>query len=110
MLKLAEADPALARPILPGMPDLMAEVAFAVEHEQARTIADVLLRRTRIGLTSASSLDSAESVAGVAAADGSETRLVAGRDAPSARRLGRDGPRRGTEPRAVRRSLSGPLH
>ena len=71
VLKLAEADPALAEPVLPGMPDLMAEVAFAVEHEQARTIADVLLRRTRLGLTAASSLDSADSVAGVAAVMGS---------------------------------------
>ncbi len=66
VLHLAAADPDLARPILPGMPDLMAEVVFAVEKEQARSVADVLLRRTRIGLTSASSLSSAESVRGVA--------------------------------------------
>lgn len=62
VLSLAAADPKLAQPILPGMPDLMAEVVFAVEQEQARSVADVLLRRSRIGLTSASSLASAESV------------------------------------------------
>ena len=61
------------------MPDLMAEVAFAVEYEQARTVADVLLRRTRIGLTSASSLDSADSVREVAALMGNATRLDEGR-------------------------------
>ena len=71
VLKLAEDDPVLAEPVLPGMPDLMAEVAFAAEYEQARTVADVLLRRTRLGLTAASSLDSAESVARVAATMGS---------------------------------------
>jgi glycerol-3-phosphate dehydrogenase len=32
------------------MPDLMAEVVVAARHEQARTVADVLLRRTRLGL------------------------------------------------------------
>jgi glycerol-3-phosphate dehydrogenase len=67
VLKLTEAEPGLARPILPGMPDLLAEVAFATEVEQARNVDDVLLRRTRIGLTSASSLNSADSVSDVAA-------------------------------------------
>jgi glycerol-3-phosphate dehydrogenase len=70
VLGLAGTDPALAEPVLEGMPDLMAEVAFAVEHEQARSIADVLLRRTRLGLTAASSLGSADSVAGVASVMG----------------------------------------
>ena len=40
-------------PILDGMPDLMAEVVQAVRREQARTVGDVLLRRTRLGLTAA---------------------------------------------------------
>jgi len=70
VLKLAEADPELARPILPGMPDLMAEVAFATEFEQARNIDDVLLRRTRIGLTSACSFSTSESVGDVASVMG----------------------------------------
>ena len=67
VIALAEQDTDLARPIVAGMPDLMAEVVFAVDNEQARSVADVLLRRTRLGITAASSLDSAEAVAGVAA-------------------------------------------
>ncbi|MFA9399812.1 MAG: FAD-dependent oxidoreductase [Acidobacteriota bacterium] len=66
VLAMAAADPALARPIVPGRPDLMAEVMVAVELEQAGTLADVLLRRTRLGLTAASSLDSADAVKDVA--------------------------------------------
>ncbi len=66
VLDLARADPALAEPILPGRHDLMAEVVVAVNLEQARSLADVLLRRTRLGLTAASSLDSVEAVGGLA--------------------------------------------
>jgi glycerol-3-phosphate dehydrogenase len=43
----------LAQPILPGMPDLLAEAAFSARREQARSVSDVLLRRTRLGLTAA---------------------------------------------------------
>ena len=38
------------------MPDLLAEATFAARREQARSVADVLLRRTRLGLTAARSL------------------------------------------------------
>ncbi len=40
----------LAQPILPELPDLLAEAVHAARSEQARTVADVLLRRTRLGL------------------------------------------------------------
>jgi glycerol-3-phosphate dehydrogenase len=40
----------LAHVILSGVPDLLAEAAFAARHEQARSVGDVLLRRTRLGL------------------------------------------------------------
>jgi glycerol-3-phosphate dehydrogenase len=50
VLKICAADPGLTRPIVEGMPDLLAEVVVAARHEQARTVADVLLRRTRLGL------------------------------------------------------------
>jgi glycerol-3-phosphate dehydrogenase len=43
----------LAQPILPGMPDLLAEAVFSARREQARSVTDVLLRRTRLGLTAA---------------------------------------------------------
>ncbi|OJU95295.1 MAG: hypothetical protein BGO23_05380 [Solirubrobacterales bacterium 67-14] len=62
VIRLAQADPELAKPIVEGMPDLMAEAQIAIEFEQARSLADVLLRRTRLGLTAASSLATAESV------------------------------------------------
>jgi glycerol-3-phosphate dehydrogenase len=49
---LAEASghPELARPVIDGLPDLLAEARYAAAHEQARTVGDVLLRRTRLGL------------------------------------------------------------
>ena len=53
VLDVAESDPALAKPILDGHPDLLAEAVIAARAEQARSVADVLLRRTRLGLLSA---------------------------------------------------------
>jgi glycerol-3-phosphate dehydrogenase len=45
-----EIDPELAAPVVPGGPHSLAELAFAVEHEGALEAADLLDRRTRIGL------------------------------------------------------------
>ncbi len=59
------ADPA-------GHPDLLAEVVIAARDEQARSVADVLLRRTRLGLVAASELREAEPVARVAEVLGGE--------------------------------------
>jgi len=59
-------------PVLDGMPDLMAEVVHAVRREQARSVGDVLLRRTRLGLTAARPLlasDAPERVAALVAAE-----------------------------------------
>jgi len=53
VLRLAATEAALARRISPELPDLAAEVAFAADHEQAHTVGDVLLRRTRLGLLDA---------------------------------------------------------
>jgi glycerol-3-phosphate dehydrogenase len=50
VLGLTAENPELTAPIVPGMPDLLAEAPFAARHEQARTVGDVLLRRTRLGL------------------------------------------------------------
>ena len=44
-------DADLAEPLSPHHPDIGAQVVYAVEREGARTPADVLLRRTPIGLT-----------------------------------------------------------
>jgi len=46
----------LAQPIVAGLPDLLAEVALAARHEQARSIGDAMLRRTRLGLLAAREL------------------------------------------------------
>ena len=56
VLRLAAAAPQLAARISPELPDIAAEAAFAVGHEQARSLADVLLRRTRLGLLDARAL------------------------------------------------------
>jgi len=56
VLALATERGELAQPILPGRPDLMAEAAYAASREQARSVGDVLLRRTRLGLTAARAL------------------------------------------------------
>ena len=72
VLRVAAAEPELARPIVAGMPDLMAEVAIAARLEQARSVGDVLLRRTRLGLLAAPQLRAADDVRPVAAALGAE--------------------------------------
>jgi glycerol-3-phosphate dehydrogenase len=46
----------LAQPIVPGLPDLLAEAVHAARREQARGTADVLLRRTRLGLLAANQI------------------------------------------------------
>ena len=53
VLRLAAVDPTLAHRISPGLPDIAAEAAYAAGHEQAHTVGDVLLRRTRLGLLDA---------------------------------------------------------
>ncbi len=64
VLALAADRGELAQPIVAGLPDLLAEVAQAARQEQARSIGDVLLRRTRLGLLAARELTDAEPAAG----------------------------------------------
>ncbi|MBJ7347834.1 MAG: glycerol-3-phosphate dehydrogenase/oxidase [Thermoleophilaceae bacterium] len=76
VLELAAQDPQLGLRIVPDMPDRLAEVVIAVRREQARSISDVLLRRTRLGLLAARDLvglgHPAEPVESVAALMGRE--------------------------------------
>jgi glycerol-3-phosphate dehydrogenase len=72
VLEIARSDPKLAQPIAPGRPDLLAEVVLAARLEQARSVADVLLRRTRLGILAAPELRSAKAVRPVADALGAE--------------------------------------
>ncbi|HEX6229442.1 MAG TPA: glycerol-3-phosphate dehydrogenase/oxidase [Solirubrobacterales bacterium] len=72
VLDLAWKDPKLAAPIVEGRPDLLAEAAIAARSEQARSVADVLLRRTRLGVLAAPQLRTAEAARPVAEAMGGE--------------------------------------
>jgi glycerol-3-phosphate dehydrogenase len=72
VLRLAAERPELAAPMVEGQPDLLAEAVIAAGAEQARSVADVLLRRTRLALLAAPQLRTAESVAPIAAALGEE--------------------------------------
>jgi glycerol-3-phosphate dehydrogenase len=72
VLDLAWQDPKLAEPIVPRRPDLLAEVAIAARFEQARSVADLLLRRTRLGILAAPQLREADAARPVAEALGAE--------------------------------------
>ena len=72
VLDLCAEEPELAAPIVPGHPDLMAELVIAARREQARSVADVLLRRTRLGLLAAPELRDGDRVAAVAGRLGAE--------------------------------------
>lgn len=60
LIAMISSNRTLAEPIVPGLPDLVGEVVFAARREQARSIADVLLRRTRLGLIAARELVGSE--------------------------------------------------
>ena len=65
---LAEQDPELAVPMHPRLPYLMCEVAWAVRREMARSLEDVLSRRTRaLVLDARAALECAPAVARVIA-------------------------------------------
>src|SRR5205814_5183228 len=69
VLELAASDDRLARRIVPELPDLLAEAPFAARHEQATALADVLLRRTRLGILDARPLCAPDSEAARAVAE-----------------------------------------
>jgi glycerol-3-phosphate dehydrogenase len=73
VLAIAAQRGELAQPVVEGQPDLLAEVVHAARNEQARTVGDVLLRRTRLGLVAARD---------VAARDGAIAARVAAAMAP----------------------------
>jgi glycerol-3-phosphate dehydrogenase len=68
--RLAADDPDLAAPLVPGLPYLRAEARYAVQDEMARTLDDVLSRRTRARLLARdASADAAAAVAALIAPD-----------------------------------------
>ena len=65
---IAATDPALARPLgVTG--EILAEVAYAARHEMARTLADIMMRRTGFGTLGNPGDDVIGKVASVAAAE-----------------------------------------
>jgi glycerol-3-phosphate dehydrogenase len=73
VLELCVEKPELGAPIVEGRPDLLVEALVAARFEQARTVADVLLRRTRLGLLAGRRLlHEEDAVKRVAQAMGSE--------------------------------------
>jgi glycerol-3-phosphate dehydrogenase len=80
VLALAAERGELAQPIVSGLPDILAEAVLAARHEQARSIGDVLLRRTRLGLLAARELTPRPEVEGTAS--------VANADAGPVQRVG----------------------
>jgi glycerol-3-phosphate dehydrogenase len=91
----------LAEPIVPGHPDLMAEVVIAARHEQARSVADVLLRRTRLALVAEPGLRDGERVEAVATALGTELGWSPSRTADEIEAWGRVAEAEGLDPSRV---------
>jgi glycerol-3-phosphate dehydrogenase len=89
VLRIAADRPELAGPIVPGQPDLLAEVVQAARREQARSVGDVLLRRTRLGILAARGLADGPA-AGVAAVLGAELGWDEARTAAEADRFGEE--------------------
>lgn len=50
LLAMVEADPSLGEPLVAGLAHIRAEAVYAARHEMARTVDDVLSRRTRARL------------------------------------------------------------
>jgi glycerol-3-phosphate dehydrogenase len=98
VLELGEGRPELTRPIVAGQPDMLAEVVVAARREQARSVADVLLRRTRLGLLAAPQLRTAESVTPVASAIGHELGWDADRVRAEAERWPQEAEAEGIDP------------
>ena len=75
-------DPDLALPVVPGLPYVKAEAVWAVRHEMARSVDDVLSRRTRARLLARdASAAAADDVANLLAAELGWTAAEAAADA-----------------------------
>jgi glycerol-3-phosphate dehydrogenase len=68
VLDLARDRPELLQPVVEGLPYLAAEVVYAARHEMARTVEDVMARRTRAAIQRGrQAADAAGAVAGLLA-------------------------------------------
>ena len=105
VLRLAEVEPELGRRLSPELPDIAAEASFAAAHEQARSLGDVLLRRTRLGVARRASAGRVQSRrrARRGAGDGLGARLGRRPRRARAGRVAGAGPRGGSRARRHRR-------
>jgi glycerol-3-phosphate dehydrogenase len=72
VLAIAAERGELAQPIVADMPDLLAESVYAARREQALSLSDVLMRRTRLGLLAGRALLEGDTLDRVASATGGE--------------------------------------
>jgi glycerol-3-phosphate dehydrogenase len=101
VLDLCEQRSELARPIVPGHPDLLAEVVIAARREQARSVGDVLLRRTRLGLVAAPELRERDATLAVARLLGEELGWSDSRVAAEQEEWGRVAAAEGLDPAGI---------
>ncbi|MDQ3758353.1 MAG: hypothetical protein M3331_00180, partial [Actinomycetota bacterium] len=101
LLRLAGEDEALMQPIAGGMPDILAEALVAARFEQARSVGDVLLRRTRLGILAAPELRTEEAVRPVAQVLGTELGWSEKEVASSAKAWLREAEAEGIDPAAA---------
>ena len=66
VLAMIEKDPSLGEPLVAGLPYLKAEAVYAARYEMARTVDDVLARRTRARLLARDAADDAAARGGPA--------------------------------------------
>lgn len=62
LLRLIDAAPDLAQPIVSGLPDIKAQVVYAVQSEMAYTLSDICRRRTMLSLQANYGLDALEAI------------------------------------------------
>jgi glycerol-3-phosphate dehydrogenase len=63
VLEYVSLEKRLGQPVSPGFPDILAQIKFAVEKEEALTLSDFMLRRSDIGLGPSQGTEAAETVA-----------------------------------------------
>ncbi len=69
-MRLADDDPTLLEPLHPDGPDIAAQAVYAVRHEWATTVDDILLRRTTVGWRGLDDAATRARVAALVAASG----------------------------------------
>jgi glycerol-3-phosphate dehydrogenase len=87
VLAIASERGELAQPIVDDLPDVLAEAVHAVRSDQALTVSDILLRRTRLGLLAGRELLAGQAPVRIAAVAGAELGWDAARQAREVERF-----------------------